>query len=250
MTETAGRPTISAVFPMFNEREYLGKTVAIARETLEDITDDFEIIIVDDASTDGSGELADEMARSDGRIRVLHNMSNSRLGATLRAGFAAAGKDFIIYSDMDLPFDWVEMKKALRVMDLTGCDIVTAYRHDRTSEGWLRSIYSGAYNMLIRAVFGVRVRDINFSMKLFKREILRDIRLESSGSFVDAEFIIKARRAGYSLSQFGIDYFARTKGISTLSSPGTILNIIRELVLFRLRLLRRPGPPEKKTRDR
>ena len=231
--------SISIVFPMFNERDYVKKTVSLATRTLDTITDDYEIIIVDDASTDGCGEIADRMARESSRIRVLHHKVNSKLGTTLRTGFACAKKEIVIYSDMDLPFDLEEIKRAMRIMEFTNCDIVTAYRHDRTSEGVLRTVYSAAYNILIRILFGVRIRDINFSFKLIKRQVLDSIELESNGSLIDAELIIRAIRAGYRVSQFGIDYFPRSRGTSTLSGPWVILAILKEMIAFRLKLFRR-----------
>lgn len=230
------RYNISMVLPMFNERAYVLKTVALATRTLGAITDDYEIIIVDDASTDDCGGIADEMAEADPRIKVIHHKVNSKLGTTLRTGFANARKDIVVYSDMDLPFDLEEIKRAIRIMDLTGCDIVTAYRHDRTSEGALRTVYSAVYNVLIKLLFGVRIRDINFACKLIKRRVLDSVTLESKGSFIDAELIIKASRAGFRVSQFGIDYFSRVEGQSRLSGIRDILQILREMAYTRLSL--------------
>ncbi len=228
--------SISMVLPMFNEKDYVQKTIGLATRTLDTITDDYEIIIVNDASTDNCGEIADGMAKANPRIKVIHHKVNSKLGATLRSGFAHAKKDIVIYSDMDLPFDLEEIKRAIRIMELTNCDIVTAYRHDRTSEGLLRTVYSAVYNVLIKILFGVRVRDINFACKLIKRRVLDSVTLESKGSFIDAELIIKASRAGFRISQFGIDYFARAEGQSRLSGIGDILQILRECFHTRLSL--------------
>lgn len=228
--------SISLVLPMYNEEYYLRKTIPLAIRTLDSITDDYEIVIVDDASDDGSGQIADEMARQNRRIRVLHHTRNSKLGITLRTGFSAASKGLILYSDLDLPFDLEEIKRSLRIMELTECDIVTAYRHDRTSEGFVRAIYSAVYNMLIRILFGVRVRDINFACKLVKKGVLDSIALESSGSFIDAELIIKAHRRGYRISQFGIDYFARMEGKSRLSGLRDIWQILKEMAHTRCSL--------------
>ena len=229
-------PSISIVFPMYNERDYVRKTVALALRTLAGITDDYEIVIVDDASTDGCGEIADELASGNDRIRVFRHEVNGRLGTTLRTGFAQARKDIVIYSDMDLPFDLDEIRKALRVMYLNDSDIVTAYRLDRTSEGPRRALYSGVYNVLIRVFFGVRIRDINFAFKVVRQRVLRAVALTSSGSFIDAELVIKASRAGFRISQFGIDYFARSRGSSSLSSIPVIVNLLGEMGRFWLSL--------------
>jgi hypothetical protein len=104
-----------------------------------------------------------------------------------------------------------------------------AYRFDRTGEGSLRAVYTFVYNGLINALFGVKVRDINFAFKLCRRQIFDDIELRSEGSFIDAELIIRATRMGYELMQMGVDYFPRTRGESTLSSPGVIVTILKEM---------------------
>ena len=114
--------------------------------------------------------------------------------------------------------------------------IVSAYRHDRTGEGALREVYTFFYNLLIRRLFGVRMRDINFAFKLCRRSIFDHISLKSEGSFIDAELIIRARKLGYEVTQFGVDYFPRTRGESTLSSPKVILKIVREMTALRREL--------------
>jgi glycosyltransferase involved in cell wall biosynthesis len=222
-------PSISVVFPMYNEEAYIHRAVAAARAGLADVAPDHEIIIVDDASTDRTGEMADALAREDSRVKVLHNERNRRLGATLRAGYAVATKDLILYSDADLPFDFQEVGRAVRILEYQQADVLAAYRFDRTSEGPLRTVYTLGYSGLIRALFGLRLRDVNFSFKLFRRSLLERITLKSEGSFIDAEFLVRARRAGAAIVQIGVDYFPRTRGTSNLASPAVIVKIIQEM---------------------
>jgi glycosyltransferase involved in cell wall biosynthesis len=222
-------PSISVVLPMWNEEAYVHRAVAAAREVLAEIAADWEIILVDDASTDRTGELADALARQDPRIRVIHNERNRKLGGTLRAGYAAATKDLVVYSDADLPFDFREITRAVRLLDYQQADVLAAYRHDRTAEGPLRTVYTIVYTSLIRLLFQLRVRDVNFSFKLFRRSLLERIELKSEGSFIDAEFLVRARKAGASIIQIGVDYFPRSRGLSTLASPGVIVNILVEM---------------------
>src|SRR5258708_19064106 len=128
-------PSISVVFPMYNEEAYVERAVEAAREVLETIAPDHEIIIVDDASTDRTAELAEALASADPRAKVLHNERNRQLGGTLRAGYAAASKDLILYSDADLPFDFREVARAELLGQIHPADLLAAYRFDRTSEG-------------------------------------------------------------------------------------------------------------------
>jgi hypothetical protein len=115
-------------------------------------------------------------------------------------------------------------------------DVISAYRFDRTGEGWVRVVYSALYNLLVRVLFGVRMRDVNFAFKVVRRHIFRDIALKSEGSFIDAELVVRAKKLGYSIFQFGVDYFPRTRGVSTLSSPSVIVKILREAFALRREL--------------
>jgi glycosyltransferase involved in cell wall biosynthesis len=222
-------PSISVVFPMWNEEAYVHRAVAAAREAIAEVTADGEIILVDDASTDRTGELADALARQDPRIKVIHNERNRKLGGTLRAGYAAATKDLVVYSDADLPFDFREIARAVRLLDYQQADVLAAYRHDRTAEGPLRTLYTIVYTSLIRLLFRLRVRDVNFSFKVFRRSLLERIELKSEGSFIDAEFLVRAKKSGASIIQIGVDYFPRSRGLSTLASPGVIVDILVEM---------------------
>ena len=235
---TAWRPTVSIVYPMFNEEENIERAVHFAEEVLTGITTDYEIIIVDDASTDRSPEIADSLARANNRVKVFHHERNLKLGGTLRTGFSKATKELIFYCDSDLPVDLLELKRAVRIMEFTQSDFISAFRFDRTAEGFIRTFYSVGYNLLIRYLFPLRVKDVNFSFKLFKREILDRVALESSGSFIDAELLIKSKLHGFKITQFGVDYFPRNRGLSTLATPDVIIKMIRELVAFRMKMRR------------
>jgi hypothetical protein len=114
--------------------------------------------------------------------------------------------------------------------------MVSAYRFDRTDEGLTRVIYSALYNALVRVLYGVRVRDVNFAFKVCRSRIFANITLKSEGSFIDAELVVRAKKLGYSLVQFGVDYFPRTRGVSTLSKPSVIVKILREAFALRREL--------------
>ena len=165
---------ISVLFPMWNEEAGLRHAVAAAREACENLVREgevaqWEIVLVDDASTDRTGAIADELALRDPRIRVAHHAVNRKLGGAIRTGLDLAKEELVLYSDADLPFDMREVSKACRLLRVYRADIVAAYRFDRTAEGWVRAAYSYGYNHLIRLLFGLRVRDVNFAFKLCRR---------------------------------------------------------------------------------
>jgi hypothetical protein len=149
-------------------------------------------------------------------------------GGALRAGYAAATRTRF-YTDADLPVDLEVLPRAVRLLEYQQADIVAAYRFDRTSEGLVRALYTFCYNHLIRTLFGLRVRDVNFAFKLFRRSVLQKFTLTSEGSFIDAEFLLRARKAGCVIIQIGLDYFPRTRGTSTLGSVPVILAILRDM---------------------
>jgi len=223
---------------MWNEQEYAERAVAFGQRACEQLVaagdiGDYELIIVDDASTDRTPEIADALAAADPRIKVIHHPQNRKLGGSMKTGFAAATGDLVLYTDADLPFDMAELLRAVRLMREYDVDLVSAYRFDRTGEGSLRALYTFAYNALVKALFGVRIRDINFAFKLCRRRIFDHIELRSEGSFVDAELVIRAQRLGFEILQFGVDYFPRTRGESTLSQPSVIIKILREMRMLR-----------------
>jgi glycosyltransferase involved in cell wall biosynthesis len=226
--------SLSIVFPMWNEEELIHSSVAAAREAAEELVLEgevgtYEIVIVDDASTDATPQLADALALEDPHVRVVHHPVNRKLGGSIKSGFAEATGELVLYTDADLPFDMAELGKAVRLLRIYDADVVSAYRFDRTTEGPLRFVYSFFYNHLVRLALGVRVRDVNFAFKLVRRDVLDRVELISEGSFIDAELLARAERLGFHIIQFGVDYFPRRRGESTLSSPSVILKIIREM---------------------
>ncbi len=223
---------------MWNEEEYLERAVNAATEISEELMaagtiSDYEVVIVDDASTDATPRLADEISAANRRVKVVHHPVNRKLGGSMKSGFQASTGDVVLYTDADLPFDMRELHKALRLMHQYEADVVAAYRFDRTGEGYVRVIYSFFYNLLVRVLFGCRFRDVNFAFKLVRRRVLDRITLQSEGSFIDAELMVSAKKMGMEVVQFGVDYFPRTRGVSTLSSPTVILKILREAFALR-----------------
>lgn len=223
-------PSISLFFPAWNEEDYVERAVTRALEVLPRLTDDFEIIVVNDASTDRTQEICEEMAARIPQLRVITHATNLKLGGAMRSGLSASTKDIVVYSDIDLPWDLRELERALHLMEYLEADMICAFRFDRTSEGPKRIIYSFVYNLLIRSLFDINIKDVNFSFKVMHRRVLEAIELRSLGSFIDAELVVKAIRKGFRVFQMGVDYFPRTRGVSTLASGSVIMKMVRELV--------------------
>ena len=231
-TETFAK--LSVFYPMWNEEDYIERALSFGGRACRDLIAsgdiaDYELIVIDDKSTDRTGEIADRLALEDPHVRVIHHERNRKLGGSMKTGFEAATGDLVLYTDADLPFDMAELPRAVRLLREYDVDIISAYRFDRTGEGLLRGVYTWVYNGLIKALFGVKVRDINFAFKLCRSRIFDHVELKSEGSFIDAELVIRSTRLGYEIMQMGVDYFPRTRGESTLSSPGVIMTILKEM---------------------
>ena len=155
---------LSFVFPAWNEEEMISQTVVAATEAGQELiaqheVADYEIVLVDDGSSDGTPALIDELAAADTHVRAVHHERNRGLGASVRSGFDAAKGDAILYTDADLPFDLLLLQKAFRLLRIYDADIVSMYRFDRTAEGPKRYLYSHLYNWLVRSWGGGRRRD-------------------------------------------------------------------------------------------
>jgi glycosyltransferase involved in cell wall biosynthesis len=234
---------------MWNEEESFATTVGVLLAACDALVADrsvgaYELVLVDDCSTDSTGALGDAAAADDPRIRVVHHEHNLGLGGSIRTGLGAARGDLVLYTDADLPFDLFELPRLVRLMQVYEAGILSAWRMDRHSEGFRRTVYSAIYNSLVRVLLRLRIRDVNFACKIIRREVLDDVELESTGSFIDAELIARANRRGHKIIQVGVDYFARSVGLSTLSSFRTIRGILREMISMsgEIRKLRPPAP--------
>jgi glycosyltransferase involved in cell wall biosynthesis len=171
---------------------------------------------VDDGSRDGSGALADRLAEELGGVRVVRHPVNRGYGAALATGFAKCHGRIIAYTDADLP---VSPRRFIEVLpELDSADLVIGYPVQLPG-GVRRRLYTRGYIALIRLLFGLRVRNINFSFKLVRRSLMERITLETTSGFVDAQLVIQAVRLGARIVEVPVDYQERTAGQSHFDSP-------------------------------
>jgi predicted glycoside hydrolase/deacetylase ChbG (UPF0249 family) len=240
---------LSVILPCYDEAEGVAAAIATASEAARAAASSgavtaWEIVVVDDGSADATAEIVAQVASEDPTVRLVSHPTNKGLGAAIRSGLAAATGDIVLYTDADLPCDLVQdLGKALRLMRVYDADVVAAYRHDRTSEGPRRAVYSVLYNFMVRTAFSLRVRDVNFAFKLLRRHVVDALDLTSEGSFIDVEMLVQAARRDFKIIQFGVDYFPRTRGVSTLSSAGTVVTIVREMATIGREIRRAPPAP-------
>ena len=226
--------SISVFFPCHNEQDNVGRVVEQALEVLGRISDDFEIIIVNDGSGDGTGEVADQLASENPAVSVIHHSVNQGYGGALQSGFRAAGKEWVFYTDGDGQFDLGELPGLVELTDQA--DIVTCYRIDR-KDPWIRKLNAWAWCKLVNFLFKLKIRDIDCAFKLYRREIFDNIEMHSQGALIDTEILARAKRAGYSMVQRGVHHYPRRAGEQSGANFKVILRAFSELFKLRKKIL-------------
>ncbi|MDD3925670.1 MAG: glycosyltransferase family 2 protein [bacterium] len=221
--------SISVILPAFNEEENIERSVKMSLETMSRYFREVEIIPVNDGSADSTGSLIDLSAKKDPRVRPVHHPVNKGYGAALRSGFEAATGELVFFTDADNQFDLDEI--TLLIDKLNEADMVIGYRI-RRSDHFMRTVNASLYKMLIRILFGLKVRDIDCAFKLFRRSLLEGLRLESDGALISAELLIKAMMSGCSMIQVGVHHFPRLAGEQTGANLKVILKAFIEIFKF------------------
>jgi len=218
--------SISVFFPCYNEQDNVRRTAEQAIGVLEKLKADYEVIIVDDGSSDATGQIADGIASQNSRVKVVHHPTNRGYGAALQSGFKAATKELVFYTDGDGQFDMKEMPPLLPL--IKQYDIVSCYRLNR-QDNLTRKINAWCWTKLVCLLFGLRIRDIDCAFKLYKREIFDKIKLVSLGALIDTEVLARAVRKGYTITQKGVHHYPRVAGVQTGAKLKVILRAFKEL---------------------
>ena len=230
----AGKQSISVFFPCYNEKDNIADLVEKAAGVLTGLADDFEIILVDDGSGDGTAELIDSLALESEKIKAIHHKANAGYGAALQTGFRAATKQLVFYTDGDGQFDIAELAGIMPL--IKQYDIVSCYRINRR-DNLLRKLNAFCWTKLVCILFGLKLKDIDCAFKLFKREIFDNIEMQSTGALIDTEILARASRKGYTITQTGVHHYPRTAGVQTGASIAVILRAFKELFELRSRIL-------------
>ncbi len=217
---------ISVFLPAYNEEENIECAVRRSVEMLSSITDNYEVLVVNDASKDRTAEIVNAMIAANSHIRMITHEKNTRLGGAIRTGMKKSTKGIVFYCDADNPVDMWDVKRALPF--IADFDVVTGFRLVR-EERPHRLLYSKVYNFITSNLFKFSGRDVNFSFKLIKRKVIDAVELHSKGGFIDVEFISETLRKGFTIGQVGVMYYPRVAGVSTMASNSVILEILKEM---------------------
>jgi len=227
-------PDISVVFPAYNEEENVGPAVMEAIEVVGPMADDYEVIVVDDGSRDGTAQKVRQLAERYPQVRLVQHQVNQGYGAALYSGFTSACKELVFFTDSDRQFDLDEVKKLLPFID--EYDLVIGYRAPRR-DPFMRKLNGWGWSALVTLLFGYTSRDIDCAFKLFRREIIDRIHIQSRGATFSAEFLVRAKRAGYRIREVPLTgHRPRVAGSPTGARLDVITRAFRELIRFRWRL--------------
>ena len=209
---TASRPSLSIFFPAYNDAGTIASLALVAHMTARQITDDYEVIVIDDGSPDHTGELLDEMAGHFPWLRVVHHGQNRGYGGALRSGFAAARKELVFYTDGDAQYDPRELTRLYEALT-PQVDFVNGYKMGR-SDPLHRVIIGRLYHWFVRTAFGLSLRDVDCDFRLMRRSVFEKVELTRSSGVICVELMKKVQDHGFRVAQVGVHHYHRSYGKS------------------------------------
>ncbi len=218
---------ISVVFPAYNDGGTIASMVAAAWIALQQVTKDFEIIVVNDGSSDYTATMLDEVSTRYPELRVITHPSNRGYGAALRTGFSAATKDWVFYTDGDSQYNPLELVNLVDALH-EGVDVVNGYKLTR-NDSWMRMVIGRAYHYFVKFLFGIRIRDVDCDFRLIPRNILEEIELKSNSGAICLELVKKIQDAGYVFAEVPVNHYSRKYGVSQFFVPWRIIRTLRQL---------------------
>lgn len=238
--ELKTKQSLSVILPAYNEEAAIAETVHAVIDTLSQWVQDFEVIVVNDGSKDATPTIVEAIAATNPCVRLISHPVNQGYGATLVTGFEAVTKDLAFFMDSDGQFDIYDLERFFPFID--EYDAVLGYRIDR-QDTWMRKLNAWGWKMLVRMVFGLRVRDVDCAFKLYRADFFHTHRLETRGAMINTEILYKFTRTGYTCTQLGVRHLPRKGGRATGAKPAVIARAFRELAVYALKW-RREGREE------
>lgn len=231
---SARLPELSLVLPAHNEAENIRWLLPHLATTLPTLAERFEVVLVDDGSTDGGADVAAAAAAAHGlELRVIRHAQKSGYGVTVADGLRAARHDYVAFTDADGQFEVADLGRLIPLLQTA--DLVGGYRLAREDAAF-RSVIAVVFELCLRLLYGLNVRDVDCAMKVMRREVLESFEIENRSAVMNAELYIKAGARGWRIRQVGVPHHARVAGVRSGARPRAIVRAIKELLLFRIRL--------------
>ena len=231
---------LTVFFPAYNDSGTIASLVIAAVQTASRLTPDFEVLVINDGSTDATAEIIDELSRIYPQVRAIHHEKNRGYGGALRTGFASATKDWIFYTDGDAQYDPREMTRLWETMS-ESVDLVNGYKISR-SDPLHRIIIGRLYHHTVKLLFGLTVRDVDCDFRLMRRSIFDRVPLEKTSGVICLEMMKKITDAGFRIVEVPVHHYHRAYGKSQffnfrrlVRTAADVFKLWRELVLHRRR---------------
>ena len=226
-TKKEKSPELSIVIPAYNEAENIKKIVLDAQKAGESHFNGYEIIVVDDASSDDTSNIVKQLSDKNHAIHLSTHKENKGKATALNTGFTLAKGRYIFYTDADSQYDINKIKELKKL--IAKVDIVSGHRINKAISPF-RKFASDLYNLIARVLFGIKAKDIECAFKLFKNEQLRQIKIESSNFMVETEILAKATRLGLNIADFPVRHYPRTCGETSVSPFRDTLRSVKGLI--------------------
>jgi glycosyltransferase involved in cell wall biosynthesis len=217
------KKSLSIFFPVYNDWGTIGSLVAQAITTAEKLTDDYEVILVNDGSRNTTVEILNHLEKTYPKLRVIHHPQNRGYGGALRTGFNSCTKDLIFYTDGDAQYDVSEMTKLFDRMN-GNVDVVNGWKMKR-SDRYYRVWIGKMYHYFTKWLFNFKIRDVDCDFRLMKREIFENIELESDSGLICVEMIKKMTDAGYRFDEVAVTHHFRPSGKSEFFNFGRVFRV-------------------------
>lgn len=227
--------SVSVFFPCYNDAPTIGGLVEVAELALRQITDDYEIIVVNDCSTDNSAEVLTALQKTRPYLRVVEHASNRGYGGALGSGFRSAVKDYVFYTDGDAQYDPSELVILAQSMR-PGVDVVNGYKISR-QDPWYRQMVGSLYQHVTRRLFDFPIRDVDCDFRLLRRSVFDKMTLESSDGAICIELVRKLRDSGFRMTEVPVHHYARAYGTSQFFKPRRIIRALRGVGTWYVRLV-------------
>lgn len=240
MEKVTSRPGISVFFPAFNDAQSIGKLVRDALEVLPGLTDDYEVIVVNDGSLDETDKVLLHLEKEHEKLRVVRHEQNRGYGAALQSGFKTATKDLIFYTDGDGQYDVLELPQLFAKLD-DDIDIVNGYKKER-ADGKRRKILGVTYNRLAHCFFDLPISDVDCDFRLIRRNAIEGLNLTSSSGGICVELIYKLNQKGCNFAEISVNHYSRLYGKSQFLTFAGISRTLYEFFSLWLKLVIFGGP--------
>jgi glycosyltransferase involved in cell wall biosynthesis len=212
--------SLTAFFPCYNEEANVARMVAHVAEVLPKLAKKYEILIIDDGSTDKTGKIADRIAKRHEHVRVIHHPKNLGYGASLRTGIAEAQYEWVFFTDGDMQFDVAQLEEF--ITHTKQFQVIIGFRKTR-ADGNVRALNARLFKMYIDLLFRLDVKDIDCAFKLFRRKLVQSLHLQSTGAFTSAEMLYRLKKRGEKFKQLAVDHYPRQFGTPTGNHPKVII---------------------------